>query len=240
LRVNLGQHPEVYTATREIMYFSNPVLVDEEGPSWYRAQFDGWSGESLVGEATPSYMAWQRHPHRVAARVKHLLPDARLIAILRNPVDRAYSAMVHHVREGRLPADTKLVELISSTTPDRDRWGVVGSSRYAANLAPFQRHFGDQLLILLHDDLCDDPISVFESSLRHIGASPGFVPRSLETIVHSNQPTAPDGTKPGLGPRQRQQVYELFRDDIRRLETMIDRDLSIWDPDRGRAEPKSR
>lgn len=241
LRLNLGQHPDVFTAPKEIMYFSNPVLVDDEGPSWYRAQFDGWGGEPIVGEATPSYMAWQRHPHRVAARIKQLLPDARLIAILRNPIDRAYSAMVHHVREGRLPSDTNLVELATRITPDKDRWGVVGSSLYAANLAPFQRHFGDQLLVLLHDDLCDDPQTLFEKSLRHIGATPEFVPPSLEAIVHSNQPAEhSDGSKRGLRPRQRRQLFDLFRDDIRVLETMIERDLSIWNPDRASAEPKSR
>jgi hypothetical protein len=238
LRTNLGTHPEVFTASREIMYFSNPVLVDEEGPSWYREQFDGWNGEPIIGEATPSYMAWTRHPHRVAPRIKQLLPDVRLIALLRNPVDRAYSAMVHHVREGRLPPDANLVELASTVTNDKDRWGVIGSSRYAANLAPFQRHFGDQLLVLLHDDLCDNPLAVFEQAVRHIGATPGFVPPSLEAVVHSNQPAG--SAKRGLGLYQRRQLFELFRDDIRTLETMIDRDLSIWDPDRATAEPKSR
>jgi hypothetical protein len=241
LRVNLGKHPDVYTASREIMYFSNPVLVDEEGPSWYRAQFDGWSGEPIIGEATPSYMAWPRHPHRVAARIKQLLPDVRLIAILRNPIDRAYSAMVHHMREGRLPADSDLVEIVARISPHKDRWGLIGSSRYAANLAPYQRHFGDQLLVLLHDDLCDDPRRVFDQSLRHIGAAPGFIPPSLEAIVHSQQQADPlGGSKPGLRPRQRRQLFEVFRDDIRQLETMIDRDLSIWQPDRSSAQPKSR
>ena len=63
------------------------------GLDWYRAQFESWAGESILGEATPGYMMWRHHPRRVAERIKEVVPDARLIAILRNPVDRAQSAL---------------------------------------------------------------------------------------------------------------------------------------------------
>jgi Sulfotransferase domain len=235
LRVNLGQHPEVYAAPVEIMYFSNREWVRERGADWYRTLFTGWAGEPIVGESSPSYMAWQRHPDCVAERVKKLIPDVRLLAILRNPVDRAHSALVHHIKQGRFPANTDLVELVGRTPPEKDRWGLIAGGWYAASLKPFKHHFGDQLLVLLHDDLCDEPQSVYDHALRHIGATPGFVPPSLNEIVFSNQLAGagsrflPGRTGVSLAPRQR--LFEFFRDDVRRLKAMIGRDLSMWDPD---------
>jgi hypothetical protein len=235
LRVNLGQHPEVYAAPSEIMYFSNREWVRERGANWYRTQFTDWAGEPIVGESSPSYMAWQRHPDFVAERVKKLMPHVRLLAILRNPVDRTHSAFIHHVKHGRFSGKSDLMEVVSTSPPERDRLGLIAGGWYAASLKPFKRHFGEQLLVLLHDDLCDAPHNVFDHASRHIGATPGFIPPSLNEIVFSNQ-FASTGSRPRLGRSQlplaqRQRLFEFFRDDVRRLEAMIGRDLSMWDPD---------
>jgi hypothetical protein len=66
LRINLGKHPEVYAAPTETQFFHSPARVEMLGLDWYRAQFSGWAGESILGEATPGYMMWRHRPRRVA------------------------------------------------------------------------------------------------------------------------------------------------------------------------------
>ncbi|MGH8983612.1 MAG: sulfotransferase family protein [Acidimicrobiia bacterium] len=236
LRLNLGLHPDVYAAPNELEFFNSGERFQTAGVSWYRAQFEGWSGEPFVGEATPGYMFWRHHPGVMAERIQQVVPDGRLVAILRNPVDRAQSAMIHHIAFKALPPDTDLLDLIRRTPPERDPLGIVAGGWYAASLEPFQQRFGDQLLVLLHDDCDDDPRGVYDRALRHLGAAPTFVPPELERVRFSNREgagSAPDGVPSGeLTLEQRCEVYEFFAADISKLERMLGRDLSLWSPER--------
>lgn len=100
----LIQHPDIYQARyKEIHFFDNNY---HEGFKWYRSRFPSFffkyytiflrRRSFMSGEASPYYMF---HPH-VPKRVHHAIPEAKLIIILRNPVDRAYSHYHHWVREG--------------------------------------------------------------------------------------------------------------------------------------------
>jgi Sulfotransferase domain len=231
LRYNLGLHPEIFTPRVEVSFFNSAPAFKQRGVDWYREQFAGWSGERMVGEATPGYMIWRHHPPVVAKRIKDSVPDVRLIAILRNPVDRANSAMVHHIKRGRLPKHTTLLEHVRAQPPEADRFGLVTGGWYAASLRPFQRLFGDQLLVLLHDAVRADPLGVYETSLRHVGATAGFVPAELDQVVFSNQEGESAPWRKDVPPEERAQVYEYFRDDIIELERTLGRDLSMWKPD---------
>jgi uncharacterized protein (TIGR03086 family) len=236
LRINLDCHPEVYTAPVETRFFHSPELFDARGLEWYRAQFPGWTGEPIVGEATPGYMMWRHRPRRVAERIADVVPDVRLIALLRNPIDRAHSAMVHFERFGKLPPGSSLLELVSQKPPQHDPLGLVAGGWYAASLKRYQQLFRDQMLVLLHDDLARDPRRVYEEALLHIAAAPGYVPSDLETVLFSNQrPSAADSQRAPNGPgelsgEERQRLFAYFRDDVHMLEQMIGRDLSDWDP----------
>ncbi len=236
LRVNLGQHPDVYAAPTETMFFHSPERFEVLGLDWYRDQFWGWEGQPIVGEATPGYMMWRHRPRRVAERIAQVVPDVRLIAILRNPVDRAQSALVHSVTFGKLPPDSNLLEAISQRPPEHDPLGLVSGGWYAASLKPYRQLFGDQLLVLLHDDIQADPARVYRRALVHIGADLDFVPSDLEEVLFSNQRPRPSESSEGadgrreLSEEERQRVFAYFRADVEKLEPMIGRDLSMWDP----------
>ena len=76
LRLNLGLHPDIFSAGREIEFFNSAKHFEQEGTTWYRQQFDGWEGEPSVGEATPGYMFWRHRPVVMAERVdKHTLRE---------------------------------------------------------------------------------------------------------------------------------------------------------------------
>ena len=229
LRLNLGLHPDVYSAPGELEFFNN-IERAEQGVESYRAQFEGWSGEPYLGEATPGYMFWRHDPRVIAGRIRDTVPDVRLIAILRNPVDRAHSAVVHHIEGGSLPAGAQVMDVVRRTPPERDPLGIVSGGWYAASLEPYVELFGDQLLVLLHDDADDDPRGVYDQALRHVGPAPDFVPAELERVRFSYQ-QRPSAEGRELTLDERRELYEFFADDIRKLEKMTGRDLSLWEPD---------
>jgi hypothetical protein len=230
LRLNLGLHPDVFSPARELEFFNNRERFEQEGLASYRAQFEGWSGESYVGEATPGYMFWHHDARVIAGRVRETVPEARLIAILRNPVDRAQSAVVHHIQGGSLAAGSRVLDVVRRMPPERDPLGIVSGGWYAASLEPYQELFGDQLLVLLHDDADDDPRGVYDQALRHVGPGADFVPPELERVRFSYQQQRSAETIE-LTLDERRELYEFFADDIRKLEKMTGRDLSLWDAD---------
>ena len=227
LRWNLSKHPDVFAPRTEPQFFNNKNHFEELGPDWYRAEFADWSGEPIVGEATPGYMMLRHHPEVVAARIQATIPDVRLLAILRNPIDRTRSAMVHFIKHERIAPDADLMDLVRATPPARDPLALITGSLYAASLEPFREVFGDQLLVLLQDDVRTDAARVYARALQHVGAAPGFVPPDLDEVVWSNQTSAPRET---LTLEDRRELYEFFADDIDALSGMLGRDLDMWRP----------
>ncbi len=232
LRHNLGEHPDVFTLDYEAMFFSNRRRFRQRGPDWYRGLFEGWDGEAAIGEATPSYMMWRHDPLKVARRIDQTLPDVRLIAVLRNPVDRARSAMLHHIKRERIPRSADLLDLARHSV-ENDNLGIVPGGWYARSLEPYQQLFGDRLLVVLHDDVADDPRGVYLRSLGHIGVSDDFVPDGLDEVIYSNRGTRDDG----LTLDERRELFAYFREDVERLQEMLGRDLSMWDPDHADHDP---
>jgi hypothetical protein len=120
---------------------------------------------------------------------------------------------------------------VRSTPPERDRLGIVTGGWYAASLEPYVEHFGDRLLVRLHDDADEDPRGVFNAALRHIGAVPDFVPPELERVRFSYQQQGPGGAvERRLSLDERRELYAYFAADVARLEAMLGRDLSLWEP----------
>jgi hypothetical protein len=239
LRTNLGHHPDIYTASEELHYFNRPGRMRRIGLEGYRAQFERWNGEPVVGEATPGYMIWRHDPTMVAKRIAISLPDVRLIAILRNPVDRAQSALLHHQKRRRVSSRTTLVKHVKKRDPETDRLGVISGGWYAASLRPFLRRFGDRLLVLLHDDVQVRPEWVYRQAVLHIGGSPDFVPDQVGSVVFSNRPAGPPRSELSL--EDRRLVYGYFEDDVKRLQRMLGRSLAVWHPNRAHvtAQPGS-
>lgn len=229
LRMNLGQHPDVFTAGVELSFFNSNGKY-RQGADYYRSMFEGWSGEPIVGEATPGYMFWRHRPERVAERIKETIPDVRLIALLRDPIERANSAMIHHTRRHRLRKGAKLLSLTRGRDPLEDRLCLVTGGWYAASLEPYRDLFGDQLMIVLHDDVREDPRWVYERSLAHIGASTDFVSPELSEVVFSNQERQPGVNSTTVPDEERKLIWPLFAEDVARLEWMTGRRLARWDP----------
>ena len=188
----LRWHPQITgPAWKEVSYFDRHY---GRGERWYRGQFPsrpwlwlagGRSGRTaLVGEASPSYVF---HPH-APKRVRALLPDARLIVLLRDPVDRALSHYNHEVALGREPLSFEdaldreqertggeFARLGDTTYFSKAWWDFtyLARGRYPEQLelwlAVFPR---EQLLVLASEQLRQDPAEAYARVLDHIGAAP--------------------------------------------------------------------
>jgi hypothetical protein len=227
LRSNLDMHPEIFMPSFDLSYFDTPS-AGRRTTKWYRTQFEAWDGEAHLGESSPGYMLPSSHPADVAKRIDTELPGAKVVAVLRDPVDRMFSSMANHIKRGRLPGDTELFDLIARHDPAVDDLDLVGAGRYAEILHSYASRFGDRLHVVLTDDVRDRPDELYASVCAHLGASTDFRPRHLERVLHSNRASV---RVTPLQEEHRRILYnDLFRDDVEELQELIDRDLSAWDP----------
>jgi hypothetical protein len=148
----------------------------------YIANFAGARDDQLSGEATPDYLARRFAPSRIAER----LPDVRLVAILRNPVDRAYSAYWHARRVGKIPRRMAFEESIERDSRNAGApWtDTVGGGCYFTHLERYLRYFDrEQLFVTTFDELLEQP---------------GETMADLVAFLVGNRVTLPDPGDDGL------------------------------------------
>jgi hypothetical protein len=202
----LRWHPEITGPSwKEVSYFDRHY---RRGASWYRGHFPSRAGGRLVGEASPGYLFHPLAPERVRATV----PEAKLIALLRDPVDRALSHYHHEVALGREPLS---FEEAIEAEPERTRgeaqrlarepgyfsqawwdYTYLARGRYAEQLERWLAVFPqEQLLIVPSDDLADDPAGTHARVLDFLGAPPQRLesyPRVYEREYEPMQPETRD------------------------------------------------
>ena len=180
----LRGHPQVALAEQKEVHFFDAQFA--RGADWYRNQFIGAGSALAVGEATPNYMFKPEVPARMAA----LVPDARLIAILRDPIDRAYSHFRHNVARGREPLtfDEALAAERERQLPSRDRHDYLRRGHYLPQLQRLCEHYPrESLLVLLFEDLVADPRKVFGELCAFIEVDDSYRPPVLGTPVNATQ-----------------------------------------------------
>jgi sulfotransferase family protein len=138
----------------------------------YEQLFQGADGAAAIGEASPIYLECPQ----AAERIRAAIPTVRLIASLRQPVERAYSDYLMHLRHRGLRFDPArdLTASAPWAAPD-SRWIEV--SRYHAQL---ERYYGafprSQIHVALFDDLKRDALGMVQAVYRFVGVDAGFAP----------------------------------------------------------------
>jgi hypothetical protein len=227
LRYNLAEHPDVYLAPRTVRFFTDPNWAG--GFRGYRARFRDGRDAVAIGDVDPDILRSNRDLHHIVRSFDDRLPDVRLVAVVREPVDRLWSAFRDHVIHGRLPLTSDLAKMVRTDDLELARLDLIGSGRYARNLYPFWRHFGDRLLVIVADDIRTDPERVYAAVLEHIGVDPGFTPSRLHHVLYSNAHSK-WGAESMPDDAQRRVLAMLFREDVEELEAMLGRSLAAWDP----------
>jgi hypothetical protein len=173
----LSRHPYVQPAAKkELHYFD--VLHVEEGIDWYRRCFPAPSWKdgrrTITGEATP-YLDNSGVPERVAKA----LPQARLIALLRDPVERAYSDHQQVRRKGREPLSFEEATE-AEKTQTKAYPGYLSRGVYIDQLLCWSMFFGeDQMLVLKSEDLFEHTEDTLERVLDFLDL-PRWKPEASE------------------------------------------------------------
>jgi len=180
----LEAHPQVFVSRRKELNFFSARDFDESGIVGYSKHFAAAADGQIAGEASPVYMSSLEAPARMGA----VVPDAKLIAILRHPVDRAWSHYWYRRlwrAEPRSFAEAVDDELEGNAPPGAN---YIAIGRYAEQLERIDMHFPTEaLLVVVADHFRADPTSVYRSVCRHLAISDSGNPETLRTRVNSTQ-----------------------------------------------------
>jgi Sulfotransferase domain len=235
----LLQHPDNLRMFPSFQPLKSPHFFDinfAKGVAWYRSHFPTERVRSdrpgsIVGEASPYYMF---HP-AAAARARSVVPDAKVIAVLRNPVSRAYSNYWDRVsagtetlptfeealaaEEGRMAGvdHERLVHDPTYYSLAHDQFTYLARGRYLEHLQTWLDTFpGEQTLVLRAEDMYSDPAGVFDTVQRFLG---------LRACPSINMKTYNERSKPPIDARTRDRLAEYYRPYNEALYERLGRDM---------------
>ena len=205
----LGQHPDVYLpACKEVHFFD---LNYDAGEGWYRNHFANAKPHQTCGEITPFYLF---HPD-VPGRIHNLLPKARMVVLLRDPVERTISQLFHARKRGfetLKPADALAAEpqrLQSGDPVSLQKHSYLSRSRYLEQLDRYEALFPrEQLLILRSEDLFSTPERIWRKLLSFLELKPMDWPGALPRA------NAGDGLGDRIDPALRQQLRQQLTETV--------------------------
>lgn len=233
------QHPDLYMSWP----FKEPMFFTSMKPSYtpgttatpdacftleeYAGLFAGARPDQRCGEASTSYLA---NPE-CAPWIRKLIPDVKLVALLRNPIDRAISA--HRMYQGMGVEERSFEEAArdelggkASHLPQGRRY--LGTGLYGNQIAAYCARFPrEQLLIARYEAFDRDNLAFLEILFRFLGVDP-FVPADLSRLNAGTGyvPDAPGSE--GLDPAVRRDLVRYFARDLARLATLVDFDPTDW------------
>lgn len=228
------EHPQVFVPLQadNVNFF---VAKYHKGLDWYQERYySEYKGEKAVGDMSNSYMIWEPSLSRIARD----LPQAKITMVLRNPIERAFILWTHIQVAHNLTPDNRM-EFTSML--DEHNWSFffqwAGQGFYSQHLKTVFQYFPrDRILITLFDDLESRPEWFVTQFFEFLEVDAAFRPSVLHTkvgfpdgIVAANHPMDDKGLiKKGIPEEFRQELREVFREDIAKLQSIIDRDLSQW------------
>ncbi|MCA1983374.1 sulfotransferase family protein [Nocardioides nematodiphilus] len=188
----IARHPDVFmTSPKEAKYF---LCDDAPPPHWrgpgdkhsqqewiwrrseYEALFAPAPAHALRGESTPFYL-WSRGAHR---RIASMLPEVKLIAVVRDPIDRAYSNWMHLWSDGLEP----VADFTTAFGMERARieggyapfWHYRDLGLYGEQLQHLYEYVDpERVLVMRYRELIDDPAAAVDRACCFLGLPPGHV-----------------------------------------------------------------
>ena len=247
----LRQHPSAFLPETEPHFFSAEF---HRGFDWYGRFFAGAEPHEKLGEKSADYLAHPQAAHRLA----EVVPDARLVVQLRNPVERAYSDYCMLYRRGTVRGQPDAYFNRATTPQPR----FLDDGLYRRHLDRFLDHFPrGQIKVILYEDLKARPEAVIADVCQHVGLPPYLQEDAIQARLNASEARMlPLGIRRALQPLKpvakplrgsllfetlrspltrplqypplerdtRQRLRDFYADDVAGLEQLLGRDLSGW------------
>lgn len=221
----LLQHPQVsFAKNKETHFFDTDYFFSVSPPPYhiYHHQFDIQKGCRVIGEATPIYMYWIP----AIQRIKEYNPDMKLIFLLRNPVDRAFS---HYMMEKRSEVETlpfseaiRIEEKRLANYPNNQHrtYSYIDRGYYSRQIKRILNEFPkEQLLFLKTEELRDNYAASIQRTCNFLYVNE-LSNSAIKMDFSSNYPE--------MNIDDRRFLYEKFSKEIDELEELLGWDCSSW------------
>lgn len=168
----LRQHPEVYVSPAKDIYFFDRYY--DLGATWYESHFRGAEQKIAIGDLSHDYLMSET----ACDRIRSDLPDVKLITMLRNPIDRAFSEYLylrkHSLIDGRATLREAALQFPS----------IVQGGMYARHLGNYLRVFGhERLFIGDYEDIAIKPAELISRICTFLGVDSGFQFAGLQDVI---------------------------------------------------------
>ena len=244
------EHPEICVPTKDAIHYF--TINHFEGLEWYNKWFEPKPSEKIICDTTPSYI---RDPY-TAQRIYDYNPEAKLLFVLRNPIERSFSHYWHQKRKGKVNYNFD-APLHYNDVGNYDMYNMwINSSMYYSQLKSYFEIFNNnQLKVLLFDDLKEDSNKFLEEIFQFMGVESAFIPTAIngkinnapldtlkttkmqfnftsalleKLISPTKQKKIPNEYMVGIPTEYRQKLVHIFKQDICNLSNLINRNLSHW------------
>ncbi|MGH2794888.1 MAG: sulfotransferase family protein [Actinomycetota bacterium] len=254
LHLYLDAHPQIQMSkVKELDFFAGPGWAWDRGLEWYESQLP--DAGDVRGESSPSYTSYPLVTG-VPQRIKEIIPEAKLIYMVRDPVDRIVSQYMHLVNGGH---ETRpLPEVVRR--PQFPQTGLVMKSRYAMQLDLYYEHFApDRILVVSQERLQADRRRTMEAVFDFLEVDPAaghdrpdvrintaaekrrprWVARKFPKVRRRSMRPGVVGTVsrailtarldvPTLVPEEVSRIRDLMRDDVAKLRSMTGMPFEEW------------
>jgi hypothetical protein len=213
----LRDHPRIYVPNRRknLEYFT-PEGSAQNTAEWYAACFeDAPATAQAVGEISTEY---SKHPFipGVPARMAAVLPEARLIYLVRDPIERIVSHYLHQINAAQ---ETRTFNTAIREEPDNR---YLAYSRYYEQIEQFLDYYpAERILVLTSEELRADPAATLVSLCRFLGVDPDYTPPT-RVITHTRAEKRQWNVL-GRAIRRRPGIYDRYRYYLSRLSAPVQR-----------------
>ena len=196
----LSQHPNIFCPSlKEPMFFCNQY---QKGLSWYESIFKEHKHEKEIGEASSWYMRDEKTP----ARIFKIIPDIKLLFVLRNPIDRAYSSFWYSKQKGFSQSNLSFSEVIKNH-PGYN--GIIDTGFYYQQISRYMQYFReDKMYFILSEELRNNSHKVLKSVFNFLEVDDSFVPRDIKNENITIYPRNP-------------KIYNLFSTKMTKLDNFF-------------------
>ncbi len=174
----LAEHPEICFSTEKETHFFDDIHSYQKGFNYYESFFKCRDGNQIKGEFTPGYFT----DHQVAKKIRDYNPNVKIIAILRNPVERAYSEYLYNIAR-----ELEIERTFASALQGKLSKRYLDRGFYSAHLKQFYEAFpAEQILILDYADVSLRPSELLKEVYNFLDVNNEFLSSKTKSVINTS------------------------------------------------------